>query len=54
MIHSKNVRDVISKNEELLPQVHNYVEKIQNLGVAFRYTPIDAIKNYLAKHTNSQ
>ncbi|OCS90798.1 ImmA/IrrE family metallo-endopeptidase [Caryophanon latum] len=52
MINRKNVRDVISKNEELLPQVHNYVEKIQNLGVAFRYTPIDAIKNYLAKHTN--
>ena len=52
MIDKHNVIDIIDANKKYLQQVLVYVEKTQELGIAFRYTPVEAIKNYLQKATN--
>lgn len=52
MINKKNVEDIIRKNDEILATVQSYVEKTYELGIAFRYSPIEAIKNYLTQNAN--
>lgn len=52
MINRDNVIEIINTNKEYLKQVQVYVDKTQEIGIAFRYTPIEAIKNYLAREAN--
>jgi Zn-dependent peptidase ImmA (M78 family) len=52
MINKENVSEIINTNKDYLHQVQVYVDKTQELGIAFRYTPVEAIKNYLAREAN--
>ncbi|PJO44932.1 ImmA/IrrE family metallo-endopeptidase [Lysinibacillus xylanilyticus] len=52
MINKENVIEIINTNKDYLQQVQVYVDRTQEIGIAFRYSPIEAIKNYLARHAN--
>ncbi|WP_409367940.1 ImmA/IrrE family metallo-endopeptidase [Lysinibacillus sp. 38-6] len=52
MINKENVIEIIETNKDYLQQVQVYVDKTQEIGIAFRYSPIEAIKNFLARNAN--
>lgn len=52
LITKDNVIQVIEKNKELLNQVLSRVEVTKEINLAFRFQPIEAIKNYLTKSAN--
>lgn len=52
MITKSNVAEVVNSNYDILSRVQSQVASVKELGMAFRNAPIEAIKQYIAKHAS--